>query len=104
MVSSEWRISIGEYEIVNDSQWTVRSLLRNTAVQFEERGIESPRLTAELLLAQILQMKRVELYLDFDREILEEVIGSHFFTSLAGSHLRFSLPRHFLLLFLPGPV
>ena len=72
MVSSEWRISIGEYEIVNDSQWTVRSLLRNTAVQFEERGIESPRLTAELLLAQILQMKRVELYLDFDREILEE--------------------------------
>lgn len=44
----------------------------NLSTQFlNEKGIESPRTNAELLLANILVCKRLELYLSFDRPLSE---------------------------------
>ena len=43
--------------------WTVLKLLRWTADYFAGRSIDSPRLDAELLLADALGLDRVGLYL-----------------------------------------
>ncbi|CAN5782400.1 peptide chain release factor N(5)-glutamine methyltransferase [soil metagenome] len=44
-------------------------LARKAAAVFEERGFENARLEAELLLAGILGMKRLDLYLQHDRPV-----------------------------------
>jgi release factor glutamine methyltransferase len=46
---------------------TLLELLRWTTGYFEERGIETPRLDAECLLAHALGVDRLRLYLDFDK-------------------------------------
>jgi release factor glutamine methyltransferase len=53
---------------------TVLELLQNTAAYFTKRQIESPRLNIEHLLADALGKKRIELYLEFDREIPEQLL------------------------------
>ncbi|MBU2506414.1 MAG: peptide chain release factor N(5)-glutamine methyltransferase [Bacteroidetes bacterium] len=40
----------------------------------EKKGIESPRMNAELLLAEILNCKRLDLYLAFDRPLVDKEI------------------------------
>lgn len=52
--------------------WTVLGALTWTASYFRDKGIESPRLEAELLLADLLDLDRVGLYLNFDRPLNEE--------------------------------
>jgi release factor glutamine methyltransferase len=49
--------------------WTIREVLRWTARDFGERGVDAPRLDAELLVAHALEMDRVGLYLDMDRPL-----------------------------------
>ena len=46
--------------------WTVRRLLDWTREHFRSRGLESPRLCAELLLAHCLGCERIELYTRYD--------------------------------------
>jgi release factor glutamine methyltransferase len=53
---------------------TVLELLKNTTAYFAKRQIESPRLNIEHLLADALGKKRIELYLEFDREIPEKLL------------------------------
>jgi release factor glutamine methyltransferase len=50
---------------------TVLEVLQSTTVYFKKRAIESPRLNAEHLVAHSLGRKRIELYLDFDRTLVE---------------------------------
>ena len=54
-----------------DEQMTVLQVLQSTADYFKKRKIESPRLNAEHLLAHVLEKKRIELYLEFERDLSE---------------------------------
>lgn len=51
--------------------WTVLKLLRWATDYFAEKGIDSPRLDAELLLAHVLELDRVGIYLNYDRPLQE---------------------------------
>ena len=53
---------------------TVLELLQNTTAYFAKRQIESPRLNIEHLLADALGKNRIELYLEFDREIPQQLL------------------------------
>jgi len=53
---------------------TVLELLQSTTAYFSRRQIESPRLNIEHLLADALSKRRLELYLEFDREIPEHLL------------------------------
>lgn len=49
--------------------WTIARLLAWTSDYFSTHGIDSPRLTAELLLSHSLSMKRLDLYLQHDKPL-----------------------------------
>ncbi|MDR1166334.1 MAG: peptide chain release factor N(5)-glutamine methyltransferase [Deltaproteobacteria bacterium] len=49
--------------------WTVASLIQTTANFLGPKGIPSPRLEAEILLAKVLDLSRVALYVNFDRAL-----------------------------------
>jgi release factor glutamine methyltransferase len=55
--------------------WTVLELLRWTTSHFEEKGIETARLDAEILLAHALGVGRMQLYVDFEKPVLPEERG-----------------------------
>ncbi|MGE5497834.1 MAG: peptide chain release factor N(5)-glutamine methyltransferase [Syntrophothermus sp.] len=44
---------------------------------FEKKGIESPRVNAEMLLAHVLKCKRLELYLSFDKPMKQHEIDEY---------------------------
>ncbi len=50
---------------------TVLEVLQSTALYFTKRQVENPRLNAEHLLAHVLNCKRMALYLEFERVLLE---------------------------------
>jgi len=50
---------------------TVLQVLHKSTEYLRIKGIESPRMNAELLLADILKCKRLELYLMYDRPLTE---------------------------------
>jgi release factor glutamine methyltransferase len=56
--------------------WTTLKLLGWTQGYFAQKGIDSPRLTAEVLLAHALSCDRVRLYLDFDKPLGEEELSA----------------------------
>jgi release factor glutamine methyltransferase len=56
--------------------WTVLTLLDWAAGYLRERGFDEPRLDAELLLAEVLKMGRLDLYLQFDRPLLPEELSA----------------------------
>lgn len=50
-------------------EWTVLSMLEWATDFFKEKSIPHPRLSIEWLLAEVLQIKRLDLYLKFDRPL-----------------------------------
>ena len=55
--------------------WTVGRLLQWTTDYLKQRGADSPRLDAEVLLAHALGCQRIELYTRFDEEPGEAARG-----------------------------
>jgi len=51
--------------------FTVLEALKKTTEYLEKKGIESPRVNAEIMLAHVLKCKRLQLYLSFDRPLDE---------------------------------
>lgn len=51
---------------------TVLEAIQKSTDFLSKKGVESPRLQSELLLASVLRTERLKLYLDFSRELLEE--------------------------------
>lgn len=49
--------------------WTVLSMLEWGTEYFKKQGIPDPRLSIEWLLAETLQVKRLDIYLNFDRPL-----------------------------------
>lgn len=50
---------------------TVLEIIKRTTEFFDKRGVESPRLNAELLIGHALGLKRMQLYLQFERPLTE---------------------------------
>lgn len=57
--------------------WTILEVLRWTVGRFEKHGVESARLDAELLAAQAFGLSRVELYMHFDRPLVEQELAGY---------------------------
>jgi release factor glutamine methyltransferase len=53
---------------------TVLELLERTTKYFADHGVASPRLTIELMLAEMLKKTRMQLYLEFDQEVPQSVL------------------------------
>lgn len=51
--------------------FTVLEIIKKTTEFFAGKGIESPRLNAELLVGHALGKKRMQLYLEFERPLVE---------------------------------
>jgi len=54
------------------SEWTIQKLLNWTTEYLTQKGVDSPRLSAELLLSSVLGLKRIELYTQYSRIVEEE--------------------------------
>jgi release factor glutamine methyltransferase len=56
--------------------WTIAELLKVSAEYLKQKGIDSPRLSAEILLAHQLHVPRINLYLRYDQPLTDpEVEG-----------------------------
>ena len=62
---------------MNRGVWKLLEILEETSRFFASKDIESPRLQAELLLADVLELRRLDLYLQFER-VLEEFEVDHY--------------------------
>lgn len=54
---------------MSSDPWTIRRVVRWSADDFAQRGLASPRLEAEVLVAHALGVDRVKLYMDLEREL-----------------------------------
>ena len=53
------------------AEWTIGKLIEWTRGFFEKKGIAQPRLEAEILLAHILGIERIDLYMKYDQAVGE---------------------------------
>ncbi len=56
--------------------WTVLDLVQWGAEYFERKGVDSPRLTIELMLCEVLQVRRLQLYTDHERPLTSNELTS----------------------------
>ncbi len=86
-----------------ESRWTIARLLAWTRDYLRQKGIESPRLCAEILLAHALGCERIRLYTRHEevpaenvltsfRELVKEAAGGRPIAYLTGTKEFFSLP------------
>ena len=67
--------------------WTIQELLNWITDYFTEKGLDAPRLSAEMLLSNVLGLTRIELYTQFDTVVDQgELNRLHALTKRAGSN------------------
>jgi release factor glutamine methyltransferase len=54
------------------ADWTIQKLLNWVTEYLTNKGIDSPRLSVELLLSYVLELKRIELYTQFDKPVTKQ--------------------------------
>jgi release factor glutamine methyltransferase len=54
-----------------EERWTVLKVIQWTAEHLQKKGVDNPRLEAEVLLAHLLGIDRMGLYLNYDRPLKE---------------------------------
>ena len=59
----------------SNTPWTILKLLKWATAYFKDRKIDDPKAVAEILLAQSLQLRRIDLYLQFDRPLEEKELA-----------------------------
>ncbi len=57
------------------NEWTVLSMLEWATPFFEEKGVKSPRMSIEWLLAHVLEIKRLDLYINYDRPLTQDELA-----------------------------
>jgi release factor glutamine methyltransferase len=55
--------------------WTILEILRWTADYFRDKGVLEPRASAEVLLAHVLDLSRLDLYLHYDQPLAPEELA-----------------------------
>ena len=60
-----------------DKQWKLLDLLNTSANYLKDKNIDSHRLNAEHLLAHVLKLKRMDLYLLFERPISRDELDQY---------------------------
>ena len=55
--------------------WTILEILRWTADYFRDKGVSEPRASAEVLLAHVLGVSRLDLYLRYDQPLTPEELA-----------------------------
>ena len=67
--------------------WTIQKLLNWTTEYLTNKDVDSPRLSAELLLSHALGLKRIELYTQFDKQVPQQQLDKlHEIVKRAGLH------------------
>ena len=66
-----------EMKTLVDKIWTILEIIKSATAYLESKKIEEPRLTAEILLANVLNCKRIDLYLQFDRPLKDDERSSY---------------------------
>ena len=67
--------------------WTTQRLLNWITDYFTKKGVDSPRLSAELLLCHVLGLERIQLYTFFDRTVgTSDLDALHGLVKRAGAH------------------
>ena len=57
--------------------WTIRSVLAWAKDYLQDKGIDTPRLDAEVLLSHALGKERIQLYLDMDRPLSPDELAAY---------------------------
>lgn len=58
-----------------DPPWTILSILKWTTSYLQSHNIESPRASAEVLLAHVLGLKRIDLYIRYDQPLIQDELS-----------------------------
>jgi len=67
--------------------WTIQKLLNWTTEYLTNKGVDSPRLSSELLLSHALGLKRIELYTQFGKQVHQQQLDLlHDLVKRAGLH------------------
>jgi len=59
----------------NPPEWTILKLLKWATAYFRSHDIESPRASAEILLAHALNLQRIDLYLRYDQPLDDDELS-----------------------------
>lgn len=63
--------------MANNEIWTIGRILKWTEQYFEQKGVETPRLDAEVLLSHLLKKQRIYLYVHFDEPLQAEELAAY---------------------------